>query len=102
MVLEISKQHFTGFSQNLMVASVRFVQFGYALGVGQLQRFWFRFGRLLWAKGFSLCFQYNRPIQSEPIQKRAQVEFLQFVLPSPHEATVWPSASVAKNMCFSI
>ena len=33
-----------------------------------------------------------------PTQKRSQVEFLQFVCPSPHKAAVLPSAIVAKNM----
>ena len=31
--------------------------------------------------------------------KRTQGEFLQFFFPSPHEAAVFPSASVARNMC---
>ena len=40
------------------------------------------------------------PTQLGPIQMRIQGEFLQFFFPSPHEAALFPSAVIAKNMCF--
>ena len=39
------------------------------------------------------------PTQWGPIQKQIQGQFLQFFFPSPHEAAVFLSATVAETMC---
>ena len=52
------------------------------------------------ASGGSPSELMNRHNRSQgPTQKRTQGECLQFFFPSPHEAAVWPSATIAKNMC---
>ena len=42
------------------------------------------------------------PNQWGPTQNRTRGECLLFFFPSLHEAAVWPSATVAKNMCFPL
>ena len=53
----------------------------------------------------SNCLCFNERPRAHPMRthpKRTQGECLRFFFPLPHEAAVWPSATVAKNMCFSI
>ena len=50
-----------------------------------------------WLVNFKLQRAPKGSPQWGPTQKRTRC--LQFLFPSPHEAAVWPSAIVAKNMC---
>ena len=42
----------------------------------------------------------NEHLSAHPIRTHPEGEFLQFFVPSPHEAAVLPSDIVATNMCF--